>query len=768
MEAKNFIQQEAVSGDESDMQSRDNQEELYREQIEASFQRLLSDYMQSHHRQNKGMIEQAFRFADIAHAGQKRKSGEPYIIHPLAVATIVCNEMGLGSTSICAAILHDVAEDTEFKIPAIRKEFSNDPKFADKLCEIIDGLTKLSGGKFAEQSKQSADFLHLFVTMNKDIRVALIKLADRLHNMRTLNFMRPDKQMKIVGETTYIFIPLAHRLGLYAIKTELENLCLKYEHPDAYNEIDEKLKAKEPFMSTLFEKFAKPIDDKLQSLGINYVMTKRVKSHYSIWKKMTGKNLPFEEIYDLFAVRIVFDSQENVTDKDMCLRIYSAITDIYKHPQRFRDYVSFPKTNGYRSLHLTVMGPEGQWFEIQIRSRIMDDIDENGLAAHWKYKRYNIEEDPELKRWLDTIKKLLENPTPNIGKYFDGIIIAPDDIEIFTPKGDCRILPKGSSALDFAYDLHSNIGDHALAAKVNHRSVSVNYKLRSGDQVEIITSKSQNPDKEWLGFVVTPKAISDINAALKHIRKESAQEGKKILLEAFSKAGIDSPQSSILDKVAAFHGFTDREDLYVAISKGDISDNLDIKKILRTKTNFLKLITRIRTQQKKDKESPSKKAHVEEAPKFDRKKPFTLTDEKRGIDYVLMDCCNPIPGDETVGFIDMDKNQLQVHKRNCKLATVMKATYGDLIVATIWDKRQSFSFEATISITGIDAVGMLGTISLIISGFNVNILKLAVETSEGIFSGTIKMRVHNTEDVQKLCEELSKVDNIMSVHRISE
>ena len=462
--------------------------------IQDGFNALLNDYLKSNHRRKVERITKAFNFANQAHAGVKRRSGEPYIMHPIAVARIVCREMGLGSTSICSALLHDVVEDTEYTVEDIRD------MFGDKIAQIVDGLTKISGGIFGEQaSAQAENFRKLLLTMSDDIRVILIKIADRLHNMRTLGSMLPAKQFKIAGETLYLYAPLAHRLGLFSIKTELEDLSFKYEHPQEYDFISAKLKATEESRNKLFERFAAPVDEKLKSMGLQYEMRARVKSVYSIWNKMESKGVAFEDIYDIYAVRIIFDPLPGVDEKNQCWDIYSAITDIYRiRPDRIRDWVSRPKANGYQALHLTVMGPDGQWVEIQIRSRRMDDIAEKGFAAHWKYKESNVEEDTELDKWIQTITEILESPDPNALDFLDTIKLNlfTSEIFVFTPKGDIKTLPQGATALDFAYALHSDIGNKCIGAKVNHRLVPLSHPLSSGDQVEVLTSRSQEPQPE--------------------------------------------------------------------------------------------------------------------------------------------------------------------------------------------------------------------------------------------------------------------------------
>ena len=550
--------------------------------IQDGFNALLNDYLKSNHRRKVERITKAFNFANQAHAGVKRRSGEPYIMHPIAVARIVCREMGLGSTSICSALLHDVVEDTEYTVEDIRD------MFGDKIAQIVDGLTKISGGIFGEQaSAQAENFRKLLLTMSDDIRVILIKIADRLHNMRTLGSMLPAKQFKIAGETLYLYAPLAHRLGLFSIKTELEDLSFKYEHPQEYDFISAKLKATEESRNKLFERFAAPVDEKLKSMGLQYEMRARVKSVYSIWNKMESKGVAFEDIYDIYAVRIIFDPLPGVDEKNQCWDIYSAITDIYRiRPDRIRDWVSRPKANGYQALHLTVMGPDGQWVEIQIRSRRMDDIAEKGFAAHWKYKESNVEEDTELDKWIQTITEILESPDPNALDFLDTIKLNlfTSEIFVFTPKGDIKTLPQGATALDFAYALHSDIGNKCIGAKVNHRLVPLSHPLSSGDQVEVLTSRSQEPQPEWLNFVTTAKARAKIDAVLKRVRKEVAKYGEIKVLDAFKRSELEASTSN-LDKLGMYFGFSKREEFFYAVEKGDVVLPENLKKLLKEKTD---------------------------------------------------------------------------------------------------------------------------------------------------------------------------------------
>ena len=753
------------------MNAQDDRPESENQMIQDEFNRLIDDYCHSNHRRKIERITKAFNFANQAHKGVRRRSGEPYIMHPLAVARIVCNEMGLGSTSICCALLHDVVEDTEYTVENIRDMFD------DKIAQIVDGLTKISGVVFEEHaSAQAENFRKLLLTMSSDIRVILIKLADRLHNMRTLSSMLPAKQYKIAGETLYLYAPLAHRLGLFAIKTELENLSFKYEHPREYELINQKLAATEAARNRLFDRFAKPVDEKLHAMGLQYEMRARVKSAYSIWNKMNAKKVPFEDIYDIFAVRIVFEPKEGIDEKNLCWDIYSAITDIYRiRPDRLRDWVSRPKSNVYQALHLTVMGPDGQWIEIQIRSHRMDDIAEKGFAAHWKYKEKHVEEDTELDKWLATITEILENPNPDSLDFLDTVKmnLFSSEIFVFTPKGELKTLPQGATALDFAYALHTDIGDTCIGAKVNHRLVPLSHKLSSGDQVEVLTSRSQKPAAEWLNYVVTAKARSKIEAYLKRVRREVAKEGEVKLLAALHKSGFDAPASSLLDKIAVYYGFPTREGLYYAIEKGEVALPDNFKKIVQEKTDnvlfkYLKQALRMGRKREMMTILPASSGPKKELPKYDRKKPYRLCEDEFNRNYVIAGCCKPIPGDEALGFINDDGNVV-VHKISCPIALRLKSSFGERILSTVWSNHINTSFEATLEVKGIDSIGVLNTITRTISdSFNVNITKLTIEAKDGVFEGKIKMLVHNVEDIQNMCVTLSKNTHIKSVARVAD
>ncbi|WP_085536983.1 RelA/SpoT family protein [Massilibacteroides vaginae] len=736
-------------------------------QIRAEFEALLQDYLNSNHRRKVELITKAFEFANQAHSGVKRRSGESYILHPLAVARIVCREMGLGSTSICSALLHDVVEDTEYTV----QDISN--MFGPKIAQIVDGLTKISGGIFGEQaSAQAENFRKLLLTMSDDIRVILIKIADRLHNMRTLGSLLPAKQFKIAGETLYLYAPMAHRLGLFSIKTELEDLSFKYEHPQEYAFIQERLDATEEARKKLFGHFAVPVDKKLQSMGLKYEMRARVKSAYSIWSKMESKGVSFDEIYDIYAVRIIFESQLGIDEKNQCWEIYSAITDIYRiRPDRIRDWVSRPKANGYQALHLTVMGPDGQWVEIQIRSRRMDDIAEKGFAAHWKYKEHNVEEDTELDKWLHTITEILENPNPNALDFLDTIKLNlfSAEIFVFTPRGDIKTLPQGATALDFAYALHTNIGNKCIGAKVNHRLVPLSHPLASGDQVEILTSRSQEPQPDWINFVTTAKAKAKVDYALKRSRREVAREGEHKVITALKNAEID-PNTGELDKLALYYGFPKREDLFYSVEKGETVLPENLKKILKEKTDnfFFKYLKQALGVGKTQEEDASVEEEPKEKPQYDKKRPYILREEAFNRNYVLAECCKPIPGDDALGFINDDGNVV-VHKRSCPIAMRLKSSFGERILSTEWSSHKTASFEATLEVKGIDSLGVLSNISKIISeDFNVNIQRLLIEAKDGVFEGKIKMKVHDVEDIQKICVKLSKLKSIKSVGRVGE
>ena len=735
------------------------------EMINQAFQELLNDYLHTKHRKRVEIITKAFNFANQAHKGIKRRSGEPYIMHPIAVAQIVCNEIGLGSTSICAALLHDVVEDTDYTVEDIENIFG------PKIAQIVDGLTKISGGIFGDRaSAQAENFKKLLLTMSNDIRVILIKIADRLHNMRTLGSMLPNKQYKIAGETLYIYAPLANRLGLYKIKTELENLSFKYEHPEEYAEIEEKLNATAAERDKVFNDFTAPIRTQLDKMGLKYRILARVKSIYSIWNKMQTKHVPFEEIYDLLAVRIIFEPRNVEEELNDCFDIYVSISKIYKpHPDRLRDWVSHPKANGYQALHVTLMGNNGQWIEVQIRSERMNDVAEQGFAAHLKYKEGGGSEDEgELEKWLKTIKEILDDPQPDAIDFLDTIKLNlfASEIFVFTPKGELKTMPQNSTALDFAFSLHTDIGSHCIGAKVNHKLVPLSHKLQSGDQVEILTSKSQRVQPQWEVFATTARARAKIAAILRKERKANQKIGEELLNEFLKKEEI-RPEEAVIEKLRKFHNFKNEEELLAAIGSKAITLGEADKNELREKqtSNWKKYLTF--SFGNSNKEKPEEK-EPQEKEKINPKEILKLTEESLQKKYIMAECCHPIPGDDVLGYVD-ENDRIIIHKRQCPVAAKLKSSYGNRILATEWDTHKELSFLVYIYLRGIDSMGLLNEVTQVISRqLNVNIRKLAIETNDGIFEGKIQLWVHDVEDVKTICNNLKKIQNIKQVNRVEE
>lgn len=744
----------------------DNQKEIAEEaMIEEAFQGLLNDYLATKHRKRVEIITKAFNFANQAHKGIKRRSGEPYIMHPIAVAQIVCTEIGLGSTSICAALLHDVVEDTDYTVEDIENIFG------PKVAQIVDGLTKISGGIFGDRaSAQAENFKKLLLTMSNDIRVILIKMADRLHNMRTLGSMLPNKQYKIAGETLYIYAPLANRLGLYKIKTELENLSFKYEHPEEYHEIEAKLNATSTERDKVFNEFTAPIRAQLDKMGLKYRILARVKSIYSIWNKMQTKHVPFEEIYDLLAVRIIFEPRNPEEELNDCFDIYVSISKIYRpHPDRLRDWVSHPKANGYQALHVTLMGANGQWIEVQIRSERMNDVAEQGFAAHWKYKEGGGSEDEgELEKWLGTIKEILDDPQPDAIDFLDTIKLNlfASEIFVFTPKGELKTMPQNATALDFAFSLHTDIGSHCIGAKVNHKLVPLSHKLQSGDQVEILTSKSQRVQPQWEVFATTAKARAKIASILRKDRKVFQKEGEELLSDFLEKEEVRL-ETPVIEKLRKFHNMKNEEELLVAIGNKTIvlgeTDKNELKE--KQSSNWMKYLT-FSFGNSKDKQPEEKEEEPQEKEKINTKQILKLTEDALQKKYIMAECCHPIPGDDVLGYID-ENDRIIIHKRQCPVAAKLKSSYGNRIIATEWDTHKSLSFLVYILIQGIDSMGLLNEITQVISRqLNVNIRKLEIETNDGIFEGKIQLYVHDVSDVKAICNNLLKIPNIKSVTRV--
>lgn len=742
-----------------------DKEKVEEEMIEQAFQQLLNDYLATKHRKRIEIITKAFNFANQAHKGIKRRSGEPYIMHPLAVAQIVCTEIGLGSTSICAALLHDVVEDTDYTVEDIENIFG------PKIAQIVDGLTKISGGIFGDRaSAQAENFKKLLLTMSDDIRVILIKIADRLHNMRTLGSMLPNKQFKIAGETLYIYAPLANRLGLYKIKTELENLSFRYEHPEEYQEIENKLAATATERDKVFKEFTAPIRAQMDKMGLKYRILARVKSIYSIWNKMQTKHVPFEEIYDLLAVRIIFEPRNADEELNDCFDIYVSISKIYKpHPDRLRDWVSHPKANGYQALHVTLMGNNGQWIEVQIRSERMNDVAEQGFAAHWKYKEGGGSEDEgELDKWLRTIKEILDDPQPDAIDFLDTIKLNlfASEIFVFTPKGEIKTMPQNSTALDFAFSLHTDIGSHCIGAKVNHKLVPLSHKLQSGDQVEVLTSKSQRVQPEWEVFATTARARAKIAAILRKEQRNCQKEGETLLNEFFKKEELRL-DDLLIDKLVKVHNMKNRDEFLIAIgNKKIVLGDLD-KNALKEKqgTNWKKFLT-FSFGGNKDNKEPVEEKVPQEKEKINTKQILKLTEENIQKNYIMAECCHPIPGDDVLGYMD-ENDRIIIHKRQCPVAARLKSSYGNRILTTEWDTHKELSFLVNIYIKGIDAMGLLNEVTQVISRqLNVNIRKLSIETTDGIFEGNIQLYVHDVDDVKTICNNLKQIQNIKQVTRV--
>ena len=730
--------------------------------IESEFQDVLNGYLKSNHRKKVEIIERAFRFAKKAHSGIRRRSGEPYILHPIAVAKIASQEIGLGSTSICAALLHDVVEDTEYTVEDIESQFGK------KIAQLVAGLTKISGGIFGDQaSAQAENFRKLLLTMSEDIRVVLIKMADRLHNMRTLGSMAPNKQYKIAGETLYIYAPLAHRLGLFEIKTELEDLSFKYEHPQSYERISALIKASEAKRSAVYNDFSAPIKERLDTMGLKYEAQSRLKSVYSIWRKMETKHVPFEEVYDLYAMRIIFDCDDQSKEKEICWSIYSAITDLYRlHPDRTRDWISTPKANGYQALHLTVMGPDGNWIEVQIRSRRMDEIAEKGFAAHWKYKIGESDEESELNVWLRTIKDILDDPNPNAIDFLDTLKLNlfASEIVVFTPKGELITLPNQSTVLDVAFELHSQIGTKCIAGKVNHKLVPLSHRLQSGDQVEVLTSQSQKPKEEWMSFLATAKARTRLRAALRKEQQPIIDKGREILDSFFKNAEVEAT-NEMITKMAAFYHVPNRDALLYRLGSGELTlDGYILKESPKTEKSLLSKIFRIGRNSRKS-SCPGLSVITPES--INKKETYTLrcTDKERN--FVFADCCRPIPGDDVMGFIN-DMGQVEVHTLTCPRAQVLKAAHGTRIISTRWeDVRQKFLAE--IHIEGVDRHGILQELTQMISNhLNIDIRSLHIDTDKEVFNCRLTVLVNDTEVVNDLCAKVKKIKGVTGASRVQD
>ena len=754
--------------DNQEIQDKESKDELEEKTIQDAFQHLLDTYLASRHRKKVDIITKAFNFARQAHKGVRRLSGEPYIMHPIAVAQIACEEMGLGSTSICSALLHDVVEDTDYTVEDIENIFG------PKIAQIVDGLTKISGGIFGDRaSAQAENFKKLLLTMSDDIRVILIKICDRLHNMRTLQSQPANKQYKIAGETLYIYAPLANRLGLNKIKTELENLSFRFEHPEEYANITNKLSFTKEQRDRLFELFTAPIKETLDAMGIDYELKARVKSPYSIWNKMQTKHVTFDEIYDILAVRIIFTPKVRADEIDECFKIYVAISRIYKsHPDRLRDWLSHPKANGYQALHVTLMSKQGRWIEVQIRSDRMNEVAEQGFAAHWKYKDKGeyTEDENELNEWLRTIKEILDDPQPDAMDFLDAIKLNlfASEIFVFTPKGEIKTMPAGCTALDFAFQIHTLLGSHCIGAKVNHKLVPLSHKLQSGDQVEILTSKSQHVQPSWLNFATTAKAKAKIQAILRRNNREIQKQGEAFL-NAWLERNDMEMTTSVLDKLCEFHNLKKHESLFLCIGNKSVIltekdlDELNKKKKSSSPSNWLKYVPFIGHDKKNEQDKKAEPFTVDNT--LNRKKAIVINDGN--IDtYLFPTCCHPIPGDDILGYID-NQNHVEIHKRNCPVASKLKSSFGNRLLDAKWDMRNIRLFNATIEIRGIDRQGMLHDVVDVSSDeMNVNMHNLSLTSKEDIFMGKIEVLVHNRQEVKNIINSLKKVKDLQEIQQI--
>ncbi len=724
--------------------------EKERQEILNAFRGLLRA-TKNRTRQDTHLIRKAFDVSVEAHKEMRRKSGEPYIYHPIAVARICAEEMGLGATAIACALLHDTVEDTHITLQDV------EDLFGEKARRIIDGLTKIPEVFDQNASIQAENFRKMILTISDDLRVVLIKLADRLHNMRTLGSMRPDQQLKIASETKFLYAPLAHRLGLYSIKTELEDLAMMYTEPDVYKDIQAKLKSTKDVRNRFIRRFVHPIRETLAKEGYSFEIKARTKSISSIWRKMQSKDLPFEEVFDLFAIRIILNSSDEMEKAD-CWRVYSIVTDFYQpSPDRLRDWISTPRANGYESLHTTVMSPQGKWVEVQIRTKRMDEIAEKGFAAHYRYKENN-KEDSKFDRWISEIRELLENPDANAMDFLDEfkMNLFHEEIYVFTPKGDLRVLPVNSTILDFAYDIHSDIGNKCIGAKVNNRLVPLSYQLQNGDQLEIITSPKQKPHDEWLRIVGTARARQKIKSALNEQRKQIAQDGKEILERKFKQHNIRmvSENITILER---FFGIPSATDLYIRVAKS----KLDL-----TRLRELENVNGMLQLEKKTNQQAKDRHELDVYPKINKKDDIIIIGEDfKNIQYQMARCCNPIPGDQVFGFITISEG-IKIHRNNCPNAEHLQSKMAYRCVKARWQSQDLVERIAAIRLVGIDDVGIVNKITEVISNeLNVNMKSISFEAHDGLFEGKIRVLVYDTEHLDTLMRKFELVEGVKRVER---
>lgn len=797
----------------------EEQELADRQMIQQGYDLLIEDYKNSGHNLNFDLVEKAFQFANKAHAGIRRKSGEPYMIHPLAVARIVVKEIGLGTTSICAALLHDVVEDTDYTVEDIEGIFGK------RIATIVDGLTKIAGGVFGDKaSSQAENFRKLLLTISEDVRVIMIKIADRLHNMRTLSSMPPNKQYKIAGETLYIYAPLAHRLGLFRIKTELEDLSFHYEHPEKFEEINALLEAGNTQREEVYAHFITPLCEKLDALGYTYSVQNRQKTVYSIYHKMETKHVPFNEIYDLMAVRIIYQVKEGMDEKAQAWMIYSAITSLYRpHPDRIRDWISTPKSNGYEALHVTVMGPDGQWIEVQIRSERMHEIAERGISAHWKYKQDVEGPDSELDEWLKTIKDILNNPEPSALDFLDTfkLNLFTNEIFVFTPTGEIKTLPQGATALDFAFLLHSDLGSQCIGAKVNRRLVPLSEQLKSGDQVEVLTSTKQTPQREWLNFCTTATAKNKLKSYFRKEDRKVMESGKQALEELFRRRNLTLDNQAI-QLILNYFNIQIRNNLYYEIGKGVIrlehllEDVFQKKK--EEKKGFLKYVSKVTSmipsiplltmRKEKEEDEGNKQAdiaararkdaqavanatansktntdpekfdpsvagfettpsHDAALPKINKKKVLRLSDDAKrsSTPYGIAPCCHPIPGDDVIAFINEDYRSVTLHQRNCGVADKLKANFGERIVQAVWTSQNQTRYPVRLAVNGIDTDGIAGRVLGVLYEKGVKVTKVRFEEKDGIFKGEVEIQAHSAGEVQEVQSAMELIKEVSGVTR---
>jgi len=723
--------------------------------IEDAYQDLLKDLRGKFDEGRIDRIERAFRFSNAAHDGIKRKSGEPFIIHPIAVARIVAVDLGLGATSIVAALLHDVVEDTEFRLSDIEN------MFGERVARIVDGLTKLSGDF---DSRHALTLKKMLMTLSDDVRVILIKLADRLHNMRTLDSMKPNQKIKIAGETLFLYVPLAHRLGLHAIKIELEELSFKHKHPEEYEQIHLMLHNQEQKRNYLVNQFIKPIEEKLKQEDFDCTVSHRLKTSFSIWRKMQKKSVSFSEVYDILAIRIIIKSKPGISEKRQCFDVLSIVTDIYKpKPDRIRDWITTPKANGYESLHVTVMGPEGHWVEVQIRTDRMDDVAEHGFAAHYRYKDIRTFEN-ELDPWIEQIRELLQANDADAFEFLDDfkLNLYATEINVFTPKGDLISLPQGSTVIDFAYEIHTDVGNKCIGAKINMKLVPISHVLQNGDQIEILTSENQTPKPEWLKFTVTAKARGKIKSFFKLEKNKHIELGRQMVEEALL-AEKEPLSANNFKKLTAHYNLNNREQLYSEVGMGFI-ELTDIKNIVgkKSENKLVKYwnITFGGGNKKKENEEQ------EVGEKIDRKKTFVIKEGQDNITFSLAKCCNPIPGDAVVGYLGTE-DHATIHKIGCPEVAKFIANQGDKIVKAEWTKFKRQSYLTRLNLEGFDRLGIVSEVSNVISkGHNINMRSVKFDTHDGIFKGDLFLYIHNADDLQILISKLKTIKGIENVTRV--